>query len=141
MVQNMIIANGFHRRLPKILLGLALLSVSLLLTSCTPPKLPEDAQEALLAYWASLPSPPGFEHHIIQAWPGATMTQGTIPLAPELEIWCVETRISAPSDPTVDGEKMIWIVIRENQEAPWKAALLATMSSLWPYEACGSVPQ
>jgi hypothetical protein len=111
MVQNMIIANGFHRRLPKILLGLALLSVSLLLTSCTPPKLPEDAQEALLAYWA------------------------------ELEIWCVETRISAPSDPTVDGEKMIWIVIRENQEAPWKAALLATMSSLWPYEACGSVPQ
>ena len=116
------------------------LSVSLLLASCTPPKLPADAKEALLAYWASLSSPPGFEHHFIHAWQGITPTQDTITLAPEMETWCVETRISAPNDPTVDGEKLIWIIIRENQEARWNVALLATMSSLWPYEACGSVP-
>ncbi len=132
---------GFHTSLPKILLGTAFLSLSLLLASCThPPQLPGDAKEALLAHWVSLPSPPGFEHHIIQAWQGATPTENMITLAAESETWCVETRISAPSDPTVDGERLIWIVIRDSPEAPWNVALLATMSSLWPYEACGSVP-
>ena len=136
----MMIDDGFHSRWFKDLLGVAFLSVSLLLASCTSPTMPGDAKEALLDQWASLPSPPGFEHHIIQAWQGATPTQDTIALAPEMETWCVETRISAPSDPTIDGEKLIWIVIRENHEARWNAALLATMSSLWPYEACGGDP-
>jgi hypothetical protein len=124
----------------KIWLGAALLSVILILTSCAPSKLPGDAKEALMDHWASFPSSPGIEHHIIRAWQGASPTQDTSGLAPELETWCVETRISAPSDPSVDGEKLVWIVIRGNQEARWNAALLATMSSLWPYEACGSGP-
>jgi hypothetical protein len=141
MVQINMTNDGFQSRLLKILLGTAFLSVSLLLASCTTPsELPNNANEALLDYWASLPSPSGFEHHIIQAWQGANLTENMVTLAAEMEIWCVETRISAPNDPTVDGEKLIWIVIRENQEAQWNAALLATMSSLWPYEACGSVP-
>ena len=136
----MMIDDGFYTRLPKIILGVTFLCMSVFLVSCASPKMPGDVEEALLDLWASLPSPPGFEYHIIQAWQGAAPTQDTIALAPDLETWCVETRISAPSEPTVDGEKLIWIVIRENQEARWKAALLATMSSLWPYEACGGVP-
>jgi hypothetical protein len=131
---------GFHSRLREILLAAAFLSLSLLLASCTPPKMPADAEEAILAHWASLPSPPGLEHQIIQVWQGAAPKQETITLPPGMETWCVEASISAPSDPAVDGETLIWIVIRENQEARWNAALLATMSSLWPYEACGKVP-
>ena len=136
----MMIDDAVRTQWLKIMLGVAFLSMGLLLSSCEPQKLPGDVEEALLAYWASLPSPQGNENQIIRAWQGVIPTQDTITLAPEMEIWCVETRISAPSDPAIDGEKLIWIVIRENQEAQWNAALLATMSSLWPYEACGSAP-
>ena len=132
--------NSLYARLSKILLGVAFLSVSLLLASCTPQKLPRDAKDALLAYWTFLPSPSAYEYRIIQAWQGAVPAEDKIALPPEMEVWCVETRISAPNDPAVNGEKLIWIVTRETQEAHWRAALLATMSSLWPYEACGSLP-
>jgi hypothetical protein len=137
----MMSADAFHIRFFKILLGTTFLAASLLLASCEPPpKLPEDAKKALFDYWASLPSPTDFEHHIIQAWQGATLKEDVITLPPGRETWCVETSVSAPYDPSLDGEKLIWIIIRENQEAPWIAALLATMSSIWPYEACGRAP-
>lgn len=125
----------------KILLVMTFMAASLFITSCeSPPKLPEDAKETLLDYWASLPSPTGFEHHIIQAWQGETGTENEITLSPDMETWCVETSVSAPNDPSVDGEKLIWIIVRKNQESRWTAALLATMSSIWPYEACGTTP-
>ena len=141
VVQIMISAGVFHIRLFNILLGTTFLVASLVLTSCEPPqKLPQDAREALSDYWASLPSTTEFEHHIVQVWQGTAVSENVITLPPEREIWCVETSVSAPYDPSLDGEKLIWIIIRENQEARWNAALLATMSSIWPYEACGRAP-
>ena len=58
-------------------------------------------------------------------------------LTPALEVWCVEAEMSSANDTSVEAERLIWIVIRENENASWTAALLATMSSTWPYKACG----
>jgi hypothetical protein len=92
-----------------------------------------------MAYWESLPSYPSVENRIIRAWPGEAtedLTSGVLPT----EIWCVEAEISSAADPSVDGELLVWIVTRENQEARWSAALLASLSSLWPSQACGEAP-
>jgi hypothetical protein len=94
-------------------------------------RLPQEARQALAAYWDSLPSDAGITHTITRAWPGVSAEN------PDLEIWCVEAEMSAPGNPAVDGERMIWIVLRNKAERSWSAALLATMSSMWPYEACG----
>ncbi len=50
-----------------------------------------------------------------------------------MEIWCVEVDHS-PTDET--DPELIWIVMRPNQQSEWAAAMLATMSSSWPYETC-----
>jgi hypothetical protein len=41
----------------------------------------------------------------------------------------------SPTDENDPG--LIWIVTREDEQSEWKAAMLATMSASWPYEACG----
>ena len=92
-----------------------------------------------MAYWESLPSYPVVENRIIRAWPGKAsedLASGT----PPMDVWCVEAEISSPDDPSVDGEPIVWIVTRQHQEARWSAALLASLSSLWPYQACGETP-
>jgi hypothetical protein len=106
------------------------------LSSCSrSSQLPEGPRDALIAYWESLPSDPGVEHRIIRAWPGVAPEAESTPVAPIVEIWCVEAEMSA-EDPAVDGSLLVWIVTRGNQETPWSAALLASLSSTWPYEAC-----
>jgi hypothetical protein len=53
-----------------------------------------------------------------------------------MEIWCVKVDHS-PTDES--GLGLIWIVTREDEQSEWKAAMLATMSASWPYEACGEL--
>ena len=97
-------------------------------------ELPEDGRVALVAYWDSLPSAPGIEHRITAAWKGdpSATDSGT-----SREVWCVEAETSSP-DPSVDGSRMVWLVTRSATETNWTAALLASLSSTWPYEACAS---
>ena len=114
---------------------------SIFLSSCSSPtRLPKDANRALEAYWQSLPSDPTLIYQILQVWPGVVPAETMTPKAPNMEIWCVETEITAAKDSSIVGETVIWIVIRNDEEADWKVAMLATMSSIWPYEACGKGP-
>ena len=114
--------------------------VGLGLSSCSrSSQLPEGARAALIAYWESLPSDPGVENRIIRAWPGVTPAADSTPVDPIAEVWCVEAEISS-EDPAVDGNLLVWIVTRGDREAPWSAALLMSLSSTWPYEACGEAP-
>ena len=129
------------KRTPKIFLFIVFLALCINLVSCSPsPNLPESAREALVAHWQSLPSTAGIEHHIVRAWPGDTSAAELTPSTPAMEVWCVEAEMSSAEDISVEGERLIWIIIRENKNAPWTAALLATMSSIWPYQACGVGP-
>lgn len=118
----------------KIILIVIIYAACIYLPSCSQTlQLPEDAQEALYSYWQSLPSSPRLQYHITRVW------QGTRPAdpyyAPE-ETWCVETKISASEDLKLVGERLTWIVFRENETTDWSAYMLMAMSSMWPYEAC-----
>ena len=118
----------------------ALLCASLGFAACsTSPQLPEGARDALVAYWVSLPSYPSLENRIVRAWPGAATEDPASGLSP-MEVWCVEAEIFSAVDPSVDGELLVWIITRENQGARWSASLLASLSSIWPYRACGVPP-
>lgn len=112
-----------------------LLAAGLAVTACGGSTLPGEARTALSSYWASLPSDPGIEHRITRVWQGEIVTEQ--PGTPPSEIWCVEAEMSSP-DPAVDGTPMVWIVTRTDEDPTWSAALLATLSAAWPYEACGT---
>jgi len=113
------------------------LVVILVLSSCSKSsQLPKDANDALHAYWQSLPAS-GIENNIKRAWPGIIPTETLSSSTPTMEVWCVEAEISSTEDPSLNGELLVWIVIREKRDSPWQAALLFSMSSTWPYEACG----
>jgi hypothetical protein len=101
--------------------------------------LPEGARSALGAYWASLPSAPDLAHRVTDAWQGEPPTEEANPAAAAVEVWCVEAEISS-DDAAIDGTRMVWIVTRRDQETTWSAALLASLSSTWPYEACAASP-
>lgn len=88
-------------------------------------------------HWNSLAFDPGIEHRITQAWAGTSAAAGSGPERP-IEVWCVEAEISSTGDPSVDGSRMVWIVTRSAQETSWTPALLASLSSTWPCEACGA---
>jgi hypothetical protein len=114
-----------------------LLCAGVAFASCsTLSDLPVSARDALTVYWESLPSHPSVEHRIVRAWPGETGED----LDPPIEIWCVEAELSSADDPSIDGELLMWIVTRESRGARWSAALLASLSSMWPYEACADAP-
>ena len=111
------------------------------LSSCSQPaQLPTDARKALEAYWRSLPSDPNLTHQIIKAWPSVVPEKTTTPWAPAMEVWCIETEITAATDTSIIGETVTWIMLREDEKADWDVAMLATMSSTWPYEACRKEP-
>ena len=118
-----------------------LLATALGVSSCaSATSLPEGARDALVGYWRSLPADPGVEHRITRAWLGEVDPDGPTSGAPTMEVWCVEAEMSSESDPSVDGSRLVWIVVRQTPDATWSAALLASLSSLWPYQACGSDP-
>jgi hypothetical protein len=122
----------------RVLMIAVLVSAGFGSSSCSrSPQLPEGARDALVAYWESLPSHPGVENRILRAWPGEAPTEDLTSGIPLMEVWCVEAEISSADDPSVDGELLVWIVTRENQGGRWSAALLASLSSTWPYQACG----
>jgi hypothetical protein len=122
-------------------LSLVAIFVSIFLTSCSSPtRLPPDVEKALNAYWQSLPSYPSITYQILQVWPSAAPAETITPWAPSMEVWCVETEITVAEDVSLVGETVTWIVIRDDEDADWIAAMLATMSSTWPYEACGEGP-
>lgn len=118
--------------------GLALLVT---LTACTtPPTLPPAARLALEQHWRTLPGQPAIR--ILRAWPGQTTISGsryspdqTTPALAQAEVWCVAAIQTLPDN----GESLrtIWFVARSAPDAPWNAALLMSMSALWPYIACG----
>lgn len=135
----------FRNRLTKVsnrmVLPAVLVTVSLGLSSCSgAQELPEGARVALEAYWESLPSHPGVESSIVRAWPGEAAADASTSEALPMETWCIEAEMSSADDSSVDGDLLVWIVMRENDGSRWSAALLASMSSLWPYQACGEVP-
>ena len=125
----------------KTVVFLFIVILAIFISSCTQPaQLPTDARGALEAYWQSLPSDPNLTHQIIQAWPGDVSEETTTPGALNMEVWCVETEITAAADISIVGDTITWIIIRNEERASWDVAMLATMSSTWPYEACGEKP-
>ena len=123
------------------LLPSILIFVSVFLNSCSSPnRLPQAAEKALETYWQSLPSYPTITNQIQQVWPGVVPAETIMPLSSNMDIWCVITEITAADDVSIIGENVTWIVFRNDEGADWTAAMLATMSALWPYEACGTGP-
>lgn len=111
----------------------AFILIILLLAGCSTAALPDDARQALEDYWNALPSEPSLERAIVRSWEGEPTDLGPG------EVWCVEAEV-ASDDPELDGTTAKWIVMRSDGNAEWSAILLAAMSSLWPYEACGVSP-
>ncbi len=130
-------ACGVIKRISHKIVGFTVvLAVTLNLSSCTNTSpMPEDARDALQAYWQSLPNP-AVENRIKRAWAGTISGDAFPSLPPAMEIWCVEAELLSQSDPSINGELLVWIVMRENKDSPWSAAMLVAMSSDWPYEAC-----
>ncbi len=105
----------FHKRETEILGKLVqivfLITVTWIMASCTSQQLPGDAEEALSAYWQSLPSVPGIEYQIIRSWRGVQPEEITS-TSSEFEIWCVESTSAYP-DGKGEPEPLIWIVVRQ----------------------------
>ena len=121
--------------------SLLVIFASIFLSSCSSsPRLPMDANRALEAYWQSLPSEPTLTYQIIQVWQGTVPPETIIPSTPNMEVWCVETEITAATEASIIGENVTWILMRNDASEDWNAVMLATMSSSWPYEACGKGP-
>ena len=102
-------------------------------------ELPEGARDALVAYWESLPSAPDLAHRVTDAWQGEPPTDEADPGATPIEVWCVEAEITS-DDAATDGTRTVWIVTRRDRANSWSAALLASLSATWPYEACATSP-
>lgn len=125
------------RRPPNLLLVVAICFSSIFLSSCfSELQLPRDAHETLNAYWHSLPSDSRVKYQISRVWSGDTSAEDLASWAPEMEIWCVETEVASSEDLPSIGDRLTWIIFRNNKNEPWSVSLLAVMSSIWPYEAC-----
>ena len=126
---------------PEMILLASLLAASLLLASCSArSQLPQGAMDELEEQWQHLHTDTSPQLRIIRAWPSEVSAEMLAPSSPSMETWCVEVELSAGNDASRGLEPMIWIVARPDQEVSWFAAPLRTMSSLWPYQACGVVP-
>ncbi len=107
--------------------------MSIVVGACATTPFPDDARQALESYWDSLPSGSEIEFTLVRGWEGEPTSIG-----PD-EVWCVEAEATS-DDLEVDGTVAKWIVMRSAGETEWSVSMLATMSSLWPYEACGLSP-
>ena len=116
---------------------LAMIAVGLFSVACDEATIPPaDVEKALTDYWQSLPADPAPTYEITDAWPGDLSSAAVTGTAPDLEVWCVATKITSGVDGTIVGENVMWLVTRSEENGPWQATMLATMSSTWPYEAC-----
>lgn len=113
-----------------------LMALALGVAACVDTGLPGGVRAALTTYWDSLPTDARIDHRITRAWQGATDLELPEGELPPVDIWCVETETSAADDPSVDGTRLVWIVTRRTGEVGWTPAMLATLSSTWPSEAC-----
>ena len=111
----------------------AVILIVLLLAACSTAAFPDDARQALEDHWNALPSEPSLQLAIVRSWEGEPTDLGPG------EVWCVEAEATS-DDAEVNGTTAKWIVMRSDGDAKWSVAMLATMSSLWPYEACGVSP-
>ena len=115
----------------------SLLATVFLLASCTAPaEMPVAALEALNQQWESLPGYQGSSLEILRAWQGELPSEAPA----SMEVWCVEAQPASNLDLEEKPAPIIWILIRERQDAEWTAAMLMTMSAIWPYQACGTEP-
>jgi hypothetical protein len=128
--------NPFRR---EILLLSLFMTVHFLASCSSPAKIPQAALEALEAQWLALPGSVNPDLRVLRAWPGDQPLATVPPGSTEMEIWCVEVQVSAGPAEVGGSGSTIWIIIRDNQDTSWEAAWLMTMSSLWPYQACGVV--
>ena len=118
-----------------------LLTASLLLASCSASSpLPQGALDELKEQWQALSMDDRPALHIVRAWPSEVSAEQLAPASPSMETWCVEVELPQGNAASREPGPMIWLVTRADQDASWFAAPLMTMSSLWPYEACGVIP-
>ena len=96
--------------------------------------------DELTDQWKHLSSDTSPELRIIRAWPSEVPPEQLAPSSPSMETWCIELEPPAGNDGSTGPEPIMWIAARPDQEAAWFATPLMTMSSLWPYQACGVVP-
>ena len=116
-------------------------SVVLLLISCSAQRrLPKGANDALIQHWASLPGSKLHEIRVLRAWPGELPQDVASEETNPNEVWCVETELSGTENDTAPIESVIWFVTKIDDQGDWTAVPLMTMSSIWPYQACGVVP-
>lgn len=120
------------------------LAVAILLAlaaiACAPkPPLPDDARLALEQYWNTLSPESAADLHIVRAWQGKAPPDELAP-GTFAQMWCVEAESPATQESGAKTDRTVWIVTRSDENAPWSVAMLFTMSSLWPYQACGLAP-
>jgi hypothetical protein len=118
-----------------------LLAASIILGSCTPPsQLPESAFSALNRQWDSLPGSATHDLTVLRSWQGQIPPDADPAPTSPMDVWCVETLLSSNQPYSGESETVIWIITRTSDDATWESAPLMTMSSLWPYQACGVAP-
>ena len=103
-------------------------------------QLPDNARLALEEQWASLPPDGTAELRISRAWPSQVPARELTPWAPFMETWCVELDLPNAQVQVDSSARTLWIVTRVNKESAWSAAMLLTMSAIWPYKACELAP-
>lgn len=103
------------------------------------PPLPDDARLALEQQWDTLSPESAAGLRIVRAWQGKAPANELAPGTPA-QMWCVEAELSATPESDAQPDRTVWIVTRPDENAPWSVAMLFTMSSLWPYQACGLAP-
>ncbi len=109
--------------------------------SCVPkPPLPEDARLALEQHWNVLSPESAADLRIVRAWPGKAPANELAPGTPAMQMWCVEAESPVTTEGAAPPDRTVWIVTRPDENSPWSVAMLFTMSSLWPYQACGLAP-
>ena len=113
---------------------LALVAAFLLLSCTRPEQLPPDARDRLMDTMGALPGSAA-PAAIVRAWRGAGIDPSQA-----REIWCVEVDQTLIPGGAADSIRTVWIVVREDPDSEWQAAMLVTLSAWWPYEACGVKP-
>jgi hypothetical protein len=103
-------------------------------------RLPDGALLALEQQWESLAPEGVAELRISRVWPSQVPAKELTPWAPSRETWCVEVDLSNANARANLADATFWIVTRVDKDSLWSAAMLLTMSAIWPYQACELMP-